>query len=195
MRQGTIVSNPSDGYAITLLAAKRQLKIEPEDTEEDDHIQSLCAAAHSHVENSLGFPILRQTRQSHFEAFPGKRFWLGGGADFEIESVKYTDPNEAEQTLAPETYRLNAIGRIAELCLAPSATWPSTTRQPSAVVVEWTAGWETASEVPDDLVHAMRLLVGHWDLNREAVAVGLISSKVQLTVDCLLDQHRTRFIA
>ena len=38
-RQGTIVTVKPDGFPLSVLQAKRQLRIEPEDTEEDDPSQ------------------------------------------------------------------------------------------------------------------------------------------------------------
>lgn len=196
MRQGTIVTVPSTGHALLLEEAKRQLRIEPEDTDEDVHIGSLCASAHSHVERVLGYPILRQTRETHLECFPrGGPIWVGGGDSFQITAVRYRDADGADQTVDASNYRTNAVGKICELHPAPNFTWPSTESAPSAVVIEWQAGWENPSDVPEDMIHAMKLLVGHWDMNREAVIVGNISTEIEHALDAILDQFRTRFVA
>ena len=194
-RQGTIVTVPSDGYALSVLEAKRQLRLEPEDTDEEDHIADLCAAAHRKIERDLGYPILRQTLQTHLMGFPRGAIWLGGGADAEVVSITYIDRAGEPQTVAVADWRLNAAGRIAELHRGPDFTWPATQCQPGAVVIEWKAGWAKPSDVPEDLIHAMKLLVGHWDMNREAVVVGAISTEVQETLDDLLYQFRVPFVA
>lgn len=194
-RQGTKVTAAYDGVALSLLEAKRQLRVEAEDTDEDEHITSLCAAAHRKVENDLGYPILRATLETHLQCFPRCEIWLGGGADPEVVALRYTDTDGAAQTVDPANYRLNAVGRVAEVYRAPSFTWPSTERAPGAVVVEWKAGWASPADVPEDLVHAMKLLVGHWDMNREAVVVGLISTELQIAYDDLIQQFRIPFVA
>lgn len=195
MRQGTIVTVKPDGQPLSVAEAKRQLRIEPEDTDEDNHVADLCSAASRKIERDLGYPILRQTLETHLTTFPRGPIWLGGGADVQIVAIRYRSVSGAEQTLDPSQYRLNAIGRTAEIHRAPSATWPSTECSPGAVVVEWTGGWEDHSDVPEDLVHAMKMLVGHWDRNREAVVVGSISQEVKIAYDDLIEQFRVPFVA
>lgn len=195
MRQGTIVTTAATDVALSVDQAKRQLRIEPEDTDEDVHTGELCRAAHRKIENELGYPILRTTCETHLACFPRGPIWLGGGDALTISALRYIDGNGDTQTIDPADYKLNAIGRVAEVYPAPSFSWPSTQRVPSAVVIEWTAGWATAADVPEDLIHAMKLLVGHWDANREAVVVGTISTEVQAALDDILAQFRIPFVA
>ena len=195
MRQGTIVTVKPDGHPLSVLEAKRQLRIEPDDVEQDEHIADLCAAAHRKIERELGYPILRQTRETHLTGFPCGPIWLGGGANPEVVSIKYRDTAGVLQTLDAASYNLDGVSRIAQVFPAPTASWPSTARVPGAVIVEWQAGWESPPDVDEDLIHAMKLLVGHWDQNREAVVVGTISTEVQLALEDLLSQLRVPFVA
>lgn len=195
MRQGTIITVNSDGSALSVFDAKRQLRIEPQDTDQDDHIGELCAAAHRKIERELGYPVLVQTRETHLSGFPRGPIWLGGGEGPSIVSIRYRDPLNAVQTLDPSAYSLDAVSRPAQVFPAPLATWPSTVCTPGAVVVEWRAGWPNPSDVPEDLIHAMKLLVGHWDQNREAVIVGAVPAVVQIALDDLLSQFRVPFVA
>lgn len=195
MRQGTIVTVKPDGHPLSVLEAKRQLRIEPDDVEQDEHIAELCAAAHRKIERELGYPILRQTRETHLTGFPCGPIWLGGGANPEVVSIKYRDTAGVLQTLDAASYNLDGVSRIAQVFPAPTASWPSTARVPGAVIVEWQAGWESPPDVDEDLIHAMKLLVGHWDQNREAVVVGTISTEVQLALEDLLAPLRVPFVA
>lgn len=193
-RQGTIVTVPPDGHPISLAQAKRQLRIEPDDADQDEHLSDLCAAAHRAVENMLGYPILRQTRQTHLRGFPCGAIWLGGGDNLTVSQVRYIDTSGTQQVLAGSEYIVDAISSPAAIHAAPWKSWPATLERPGAVEIDWQAGWANASAVPDDLIHAMRLLIGHWDQNREAVVIGTISTAVQLTVDALLEQYRVQLI-
>ena len=195
MRQGTIVTVRPQGHPLSVFEAKRQLRIEAADTDQDDHIESLCAAAHSHIERALGYPILRQTRETHLAQFPRGPIWLGSGAELTVLQVRYADTAGTMQVLPESGYDVDAVSRIAKVYPAMNAPWPGTASGPSAVVVEWQAGWDNPTDVPDDLLHAMKLLVGHWDQNREAVVVGSINSEVRVALDDLLSQHRLPFIA
>lgn len=195
MRQGSKVTIKPNGHPLSVLAAKRQLRIEPDDTDQDDHVADLCAAAHSKIEHELGYPILRQTRETHLSNFPRGPIWLGAGDDLSILSIRYRDTLNVFQTLDPSAYVLDAVSRVAQVYPAPATTWPSTVCSPGAVVVEWQAGAENPSDVAEDLIHAMKLLVGHWDQNREAVVVGSISSQVQVALDDILSPFRIPFVA
>lgn len=195
MRQGTIVTVKNADHPLSVAEAKRQLRIEPEDIDEDVHIADLCAAAHRKIERELGLPILRQTRETHLTGFPRGPIWLGGGDGLTIDEIRYLDGNGNEQILGAENYKLNAVGRVAEVYPAPSFSWPSTQCTPGAVIIVWQAGWATTHDVPEDLIHAMKLLVGHWDMNREAVVIGSISTEVQAALDDLLYQFRIPYVA
>lgn len=192
MRQGTIVIVPAAGAALSVADARRQVRIDPDDTNQDEHLAALCAGAQRMVEGELGYPILRQTRQTHLHGFPCGPIWLGGGAGLSVSELRYFDRGGDPQILASADYLVDAVSRPAAITPAPFRTWPSTQRRPGAVVIDWQAGWASADDVPQDLLHAMRLLVGHWDQNREAVVVGTISSAIQMSVDALLDPWRIR---
>jgi len=195
MRQGTIVTVRPQGHPLSVFEAKRQLCIEAEDTDQDDHVASLCAAAHSHIERELGYPILRQTRETHLSCFPCGPIWLGSGDGLTVLQLRYADTAGVVQVMPANGYAVDAVSRIAKVWPTASTTWPSTSARPSAVVVEWQAGWPSPADVPDDLLHAMKLLVGHWDQNREAVVVGSINSDLRVALDDLLSPFRLPFIA
>lgn len=192
MRQGTIVIVPAAGAALSVADARRQVRIDPDDTDQDEHLAQLCAAAHRMIEGELGYPLLRETRQTHLHGFPHGPIWLGGGVALSVGALRYVDSDGDLQVLASADYLVDAVSRPASITPAPFRAWPSTQRRPGAVVIDWTAGWTDAADIPPDLLQAMRLLVGHWDQNREAVVVGTISNAIQMSVDALLDPWRIR---
>lgn len=194
MRQGTIVTVRPVGNPLSVFDAKLQLRIEHEDTDQNDHVESLCRAAHRHVERELGYPILRQTRETHLAQFPRGPIWLGGGAGLSVLQLRYADTAGTMQVLPTTDYDVDAVSRIAKVYPAMNKSWPGTAPRPGAVVVEWQAGWAAPSDVPDDLLHAMKLLVAHWDQNREAVVFGT-NSDLRVALDDLLSQFRLPYIA
>lgn len=192
MRQGTIIVTPPDGHPVSIAAAKLQLQIEDEYTDLDAHIGSLCAAAHRKLESELGYPILRQTRQTQLHRFCGADpVWLGMGHDLQVDAVSYVNTAGVTQPLASTAYLIDAVSQPRALWPAYQTNWPDVRPGPGAVKINWTAGWAKASDVPEDLIHAMKLLIGHWDQNREAVINGSISTAVQLTWDDLLFPWRS----
>lgn len=190
LRQGTRVTVPSSGYAVTTATARNQLQLESGDTSKDTELARFIAAAHAYVEGRLGYPILDQTRATHLTGFPdaGRPIWIGAGADLAVTSVQYYDTTGAQQTLSGSNYILDSVSLPARLTLAPTLTdWPETQDRPGAVIITWTAGWADDTEVPADIAQAVLLLVGHWDLNREAA--GRVEGALVFAVDALLDNH------
>ena len=61
--------------------------------------------------------------------------------------------------------------------------YPSTYPVPNAVTVRFVAGY---TSVPAGIKAAMKLLIGHWYKNREAVNVGNIVNVMPLAVESLL---------
>lgn len=64
----------------------------------------------------------------------------------------------------------------------------------SAAAVEFTAGWETAEDVPAELVQAMLLMIGTWFLNRESAQPFSLSVIPGIGVTELLDPFRLEVI-
>jgi uncharacterized phiE125 gp8 family phage protein len=62
-------------------------------------------------------------------------------------------------------------------------------------VVEFTAGWETAADVPDELVQAMLLMIGTWFMNRESAQPFTLTMIPGVGVTELLDPFRLEVIA
>lgn len=194
-RQGTVVTVPPSIEPISLADAKLHLRIEPSDTWQDDHIDLLIVAARAKLEADLGFAVMAQTLRTDLSCFPSRpatypAVWLGGGASAAVSSIVYIDSAGAEQTIDSADYLVDAVSSPALVVPAPGKAWPATQHRPGAVRITWTAGWASAAAVPSDLIHAMKLLLGHWFENREAVVAGTISGVVQLGWDALVQPHR-----
>lgn len=189
LRQGTIVTEPPATYAVTTATARNQLQLESGDTSKDTEIARYIAAATAYVEGRLGYPIIDQTRMTQLRGFPldGGDIWIGAGADLAVTSVQYRDTTGTLQTLSSANYIVDTFSKPALLTLAPNCSWPATQERSGAVVITWTAGWGDDTEVPADIAHAVLLLVGHWDLHREAV--GQVNDELKLAVDALLHNH------
>jgi uncharacterized phiE125 gp8 family phage protein len=166
---------------ITLALAKQQCRVE--DTTEDDLIGGYVAAARAHAEAYCNTPLVSRTITAKcddfcdFAAFP-----LGPLAS--VISVSYVDTDGANQTLATSVYEVRSDGLDVSLVLKYNQVWPSI-RYGSRITVTAVAGY---TDVPDDIIHAILLLVAHWYQNREAVGDGV--SILPMGVDALLCNHR-----
>lgn len=161
----------------------------------DVNISRLLSAAVSFVEESLGITLLETTRTMTLSDFPT----LNEPVSFEyppltsVTSVQYYDLQNASQTLV-ETTDFNVIapyrmpGMIVPI---PDTNWPDTKARMDAITITYVSGFGTThASIPENCKHLLRMLVAHYDRNREAVISGTISTDVGLSVDAL---RRTLF--
>lgn len=177
---------------LTLEQARAHLRVTH--TDEDDYIEALIAAATSHIDGYsgvLGRALITQTWSQSFSRFPGPSFLrLALGKLASIVSVEYYDLSDVEQTFSASAYYgiTDAIGPGVQL--KQGSSWPGTYDRLDAVTVTWTCGYgSAASDVPDGIIHAAKLLVGHWYHSREAASAGGMN-EVPLAVSALLAPFR-----
>jgi len=104
-----------------------------------------------------------------------------------VTSVKYYDLAGTQQTFSSGKYTVDTHSEPGRVVLNYGESWPSIRSQSQAVEVIYTAGYGADdTSVPEALQCALRLLVGHFNENREAVLTGTISKTVELAVDALL---------
>lgn len=151
---------------ITRDDAKQQL--EYADSDRDDFICTLITAARMFVEKQTGRQLLTATWKLFVDQFPcgGIGYWWKGD-EFRlpfpplssVSSIKYVDNDGVTQTLATSEYTVDANAVPGRIALAWSKSWPSTRPIINAVTVEFVAGYGAAGTVPDDLIHAMKIML------------------------------------
>ncbi len=87
-----------------------------------------------------------------------------------VGAIKYIDTAGAEQTLSSANYRVDTDTEPGRITEAYGCSWPAIRQVTGAVTVEYTAGYGSAADVPDDIKSAIMLLVGHWYENRSTIA-------------------------
>lgn len=157
---------------------------------EDDLIAGLIAAAVDHVERITGLVLAPRTVVEVITGF-GARFrsW----PIVTIDAVAYVDRSGVDQNLAAGAFRLVASvrpGRLANI----ATPWPSLGRLNGAVTVTMTAGFADPADIPAGVILALKMIVGHFYRNREAVITAGMPIEVPLAVDALLEPHRPRAI-
>lgn len=168
--------------------AKRHLRVDGD--EEDLLIAGLIMAAEDHIERSTGLVLEQRTVVEVIQGFGGKiRAWPVSG----IDSLAYVDGAGRDQIVSADSFRLTAAVRPARLANT-SAPWPILGRLNGTVTVTMTAGFEHPSDVPAGVIQAIKMIVGHFYRNREAVVVAGTPVQVPMAVDMLLEPHRPRAI-
>lgn len=186
------VIEPAMVEPITLEAARLHLRLDLDyDPEvpanpEDALVASLITAARQWCETFIGQALAPQTIEAAADAF-GAELALPLGPVIEVTEVAYIDANGATTELPSSDYSFDAFTGC--LGLAYGAAWPSTRAHTNAVVVRYRAGY-TAAQIPQPIVQAMLLLVGHWFANREESVVGVSITEAPMASKALLQPYR-----
>lgn len=106
-----------------------------------------------------------------------------------VTSVKYYDSDGDLTTVSSSLYVVRAPHRApGEIELLPNQTWPTDydARQ-YPIVVRFVAGYTSAANVPGSVKRALKLLVAHWNENREATLSGSLNKEIEFSVSALLE--------
>lgn len=133
------------------------------DTGSDTAITSYIQSARRQAEHFLQRKLITQTLERALHDFPADAIELPFGPVQSITSVKYIDADGVEQTIDSANYSLDTYSMKVWCRPAYSYTWPSPRSIANAVKVRYVAGYgDAGSDVPDDILQAMLLLIGHW---------------------------------
>lgn len=156
---------------VSLAEAKTHLRIDSSFTADDDYITTLINVATSAAENYTNLAIMEQSWYLDIDAFPDYFNLLKGTLRvLTINSITYSDENNASQTLASSNYFADGSIKPARIYFAPDATIPSTYDKPNAVSVDFTLGFTAASQVPAPIKQAVLLMVGTYYETRQTVS-------------------------
>lgn len=101
-----------------------------------------------------------------------------------VEGVRYYDFAGVLQTVDPSAYTVS-LGTPGRIQPAYSKVWPISRPTIDSVQVTFVSGYGDATAVPENVKVAIKMLVGHWYENREAVSAVSMAS-VPLVIDALL---------
>ena len=108
-----------------------------------------------------------------------------------VTHVKYFDDSDTEYTYASSNYYVDTISEQARIVLRQGKSWPTVTqtRNANAYVVKYVAGYGGASDVPEPIVQAIKLLTAHLYENREAVT-SLTVNAIPYTIGAMLQPYK-----
>ena len=188
--------SPPATLALTVVEAKKHLRIETSD--QDSEVQAYTMAAIANVENWLGRALIDQTWELYLDKFPT-------GSDLEIEipkpplievlQVAYDDSNGDEQIIASGSYYVDTVTQPGWVIPQGSLLWPTPIDAINSVRVRFRAGYLSTDSppvaaVPEDIKAAIKLTLGNLWEYRETQVVGIMASKLPFGVEQLLRQHR-----
>jgi len=180
------VAGAACDFAVTVV------KRTPE-TVEDSLLSALITAARQHVEDFTRRALITQTWKMFFDDWPdGNYIELPLGKLQSVDSVKYKDSDEDETEFTSTYYLVDTDSILGRVVLGYGESWPSTTLSPkNPIYVQFTCGYgNAASDVPQAIRTAIKMLAAHLYENREITVVGQAIDEVPFAVEHLLWPYR-----
>lgn len=181
---------------ISVAEAKEHLRV-VDTTDDDDYIGGLIDAAVTWCEDFCDRTFADKQYTVAFDDFFGTRIELprppvrlNAESSGATVTISYVDTGGATQTLTwsqsgSQQFRLDRDHVPALVYPLYLDVWPSVRIDDKSVQITYLAGYGGAANVPTPAKHAIKMLVGHWYLNREAV--GNAGQNVPLGVAALLE--------
>ena len=192
MWRAPVVATAPAAEPFALADAKAHLRVEG--TEEDDLIGAQIEAARAYVEAMTGVCLVERTltlradNWTDLAAFPVAPVTA-------VASITYTDTEGTPQTLSTDIYALRLEGLDPGAVLKNAQSWP--TIQPGTQIeIEVTAGYGQATDVPQAVVQALKLVVADFYTFRESAQIGSVAGRIptSATVDALLANYRKHLV-
>lgn len=161
------------GPAVPLVStADAKLHCRIDHADEDALISALALAAGKTVQEQVGKALVTQSWKITLASIAGtQRLWLPVFPVQSITSIAYFDADNTGQTATLSDFGLHGDEDHAWIEPKTGKTWPALYPRPDALAVTFVAGFgAAASDVPDHLILATRMLIAHWYENREAAA-------------------------
>lgn len=173
---------------VSLSEAKAHLRVDYSD--DDSLIGAQISAARRMVEGFTRNRLITQTLRFTWNHFP-PTLSLPVWPVQSVETLEYTDTDGSTQTLAASDYTL-IKRKPREIGPAYSEVWPATRLHWNAVRVEVKAGHgDAGSDVPGDLLAAMKLILASLYEHRETVVIGATVSDMKglTSARALMEPH------
>lgn len=173
--------------ALDLAEAKMQVRLAADESEYDDDLNILIKDVQSMAESELCCGVTDTRYRETLSAFPNCAWVLRRGRVKTVEAITYLDRDQVQQSLTD--YRLAEHGGVTVLT-PTSGRFPETAARLDAVTIDYVSGFGSADEVPDAIKRWMKLQIGNWFTNREAVGDrALVTNPF---VDALIAEYRIR---
>jgi len=151
---------------ISLVEAKDHLEIIASDTTHDAKIARFISAAREQLEDDTNYVLNTQTFTLSMTRFPIVHpITFPVMPVVSVQSVKYRDLDNVEQTLSTDVYKFSSARR--SISLKYDQDWPAYTPEEDGIIIAFTAGFgATAASVPALCRQAILLQLAKWFVHR-----------------------------
>lgn len=177
------------GEPSTLAEIKAFLRI---DTDDEDTLLGLFQkAARDQAEAYLKRALLLTTYDGFIDSFPPGQ----GVVEFpvpplsSVTSIKYLDSAGVQQTWDAADYTVDIDSDRGRVYPIYNGAYPITQAIRKAVEIRFVAGYATVADIPEAIVHGIKMLVATLYENREDFVVGNVVNKIPFTAQKLFHPH------
>lgn len=157
-------------------------------SDEDTLIASIISAARVRAESLLRHRLITQTVELTMTGFPSY-IEIPVWPVVSVASVKYDDGDGVEQTVSSADYLL-VKRRPRVIAPKSTATWPTPGIESDSVRVRCIVGYgDAGSNVPADILAAIRLIAGDLWEHRENTVIGAPVASIPTPAEALLAPH------
>lgn len=159
---------------ITLVEAKSQLRVDIAD--EDTYINTLIVASRKICERYTNRVFITQTWIQN-EDYWSNPIELKVNPIVSLTSLKYYNASEVQTTITDSSanFQKDFLSDVGNIYEGLTSSFPSLGSTINPIEIITVCGYGAASAVPDDIKHAIKLLVSHLYENREMVNVPIAS--------------------
>lgn len=185
-----VLTTPPAVEPITLAEARSHLRLDT--SGEDTLVSSLIVTSRLHIETVLGIGLITQGWTWLLDAWPDLAVLrLPMRPVQSIGSIRVYADDGSITSLAADSYLLDGYGAPARLVRRRGRMWPMPGRSANGIEIAFVAGFGAqASAVPEDIRHALLLLVAHWYANREPMELGSPAVAIPDDISRLLKPYR-----
>jgi uncharacterized phiE125 gp8 family phage protein len=176
----TLANNTATTYSDNIADASLGAGIPTTNTTNDPELRRLIQTAREHVETFLRRALITQTWKLTLDDFPaGDIISLPRPNLLTVSTFKYLDWANVEQDVDAATYTVDTETFPGRIIRKWGESWPLARPEMGAVRIVFTAGYgPAASDVPEAIKHAMKLLITDLNEQRESTVIGTIVAEL-----------------
>ena len=191
-RSVSITKNESQ--IVSTSEAKTHLRVST--SADDDYIQNLIFAATEQIEKYINCVILEaacvqwcDTWTDTLELYYSP---LINSRSLTVTHIKYYDDNDTLQTWDAANYVVDNVHTPARIGIKANLDYPTVSERIAPIIITYTSGYSSVSQVPADIKQAILIMVGQWYENRQVAVVGRSVGTIPMTAEYLIEKYKAR---
>lgn len=174
---------------ITLQEAKEHIRVSI--TEEDQYIEPLIKVARETCEEFQNRAYVEQSWLLTFDNWPQFPVKLPRVPLQAVTKIEYKTEDGTLNEWDSNNYAVDDVSEPGRIALRSNYNIPGDNLYPiNGIQITYTAGYSENDNIPERVKHAMKLLIGHWYENREAIVLGSAPRELPFAVKALLSYDR-----